>query len=78
MIIGKGMAFSRAEDEVRAFIERTGLPFLRLADGQGRDARRSSAVGRRGAQPGAATGRCRVPDGPALQLDHAFRPAAAL
>ena len=50
----------------------------RLADGQGRDARRPSAVGRRGAQPGAATGRRRVPDGRALQLDHAFRPAAAL
>jgi 2-hydroxyacyl-CoA lyase 1 len=50
----------------------------RLADGQGRDARRPSAVGRRGAQPGAATGRCRLPDGRALQLDHAFRPAAAL
>ncbi len=50
----------------------------RLAHGQGRDARRPSAVGRRGAQPGAATGRCRVPDGRALQLDHAFRPAAAL
>ena len=50
----------------------------RLADGQGRDARRSSAVGRRGAQPRAAAGRRRVPDGRALQLDHAFRPAAAL
>ena len=50
----------------------------RLADGQGRDAGRSSAVGRRGAQPRAATGRRRVPDGRALQLDHAFRPAAAL
>jgi len=28
VIIGKGMAYSRAEDEVRAFIERTKLPFL--------------------------------------------------
>jgi len=27
--LGKGMAWSRAEDEVRAFIERTQLPFLR-------------------------------------------------
>ena len=29
VLIGKGMAWSRAEDEVRAFIERTQLPFLR-------------------------------------------------
>ena len=28
VIVGKGMAWSRAEDEVRAFIERTRLPFL--------------------------------------------------
>src|SRR6202789_1114830 len=31
VIIGKGMAFSHAENEVRAFIERTGLPFLASA-----------------------------------------------
>ena len=35
VIIGKGMAFSRAEDEVRAFIERTGLPFLASPMGKG-------------------------------------------
>src|SRR6185295_13794716 len=28
VIVGKGMAYARAEDEVRAFIERTKLPFL--------------------------------------------------
>src|SRR5439155_753856 len=27
VIVGKGMAYSRAEDEVRAFIERTKVPF---------------------------------------------------
>ena len=34
-IIGKGMAWSRAEDEVRAFIERTQLPFLASPMGKG-------------------------------------------
>ena len=34
-IIGKGMAWSRAEDEVRAFIERTRLPFLASPMGKG-------------------------------------------
>jgi thiamine pyrophosphate-dependent acetolactate synthase large subunit-like protein len=28
VIVGKGMAWSGAEEEVRAFIERTGVPFL--------------------------------------------------
>jgi 2-hydroxyacyl-CoA lyase 1 len=35
VIIGKGMAYSRAEDEVRAFIERTQLPFLASPMGKG-------------------------------------------
>ena len=35
VIIGKGMAFSRAEDEVRAFIERTQVPFLASPMGKG-------------------------------------------
>ena len=35
VIVGKGMAWSRAEDEVRAFIERTKLPFLRSPMGKG-------------------------------------------
>src|SRR5438874_8390293 len=35
VIIGKGMAFSRAEDEVRAFIEKTQLPFLASPMGKG-------------------------------------------
>ena len=35
MIIGTGMASSRAEDEVRAFIERTQLPFVTLPMGKG-------------------------------------------
>ena len=34
-IIGKGMAWARAEDEVRAFIERTQLPFLASPMGKG-------------------------------------------
>jgi len=35
VLIGKGMAWSHAEDEVRAFIERTQLPFLRSPMGKG-------------------------------------------
>ena len=35
VIVGKGMAWSRAEDEVREFIERTQLPFLASPLGKG-------------------------------------------
>src|SRR5499427_5581098 len=35
VIVGKGMAYSRAEDEVRKFIERTQLPFLASPMGKG-------------------------------------------
>ena len=35
VIVGKGMAWSRAEDEVRAFVERTQLPFLASPLGKG-------------------------------------------
>jgi 2-hydroxyacyl-CoA lyase 1 len=35
VVIGKGMAWSRAEDEVREFIERTQLPFLASPMGKG-------------------------------------------
>lgn len=35
VIVGKGMAWSRAEDEVRQFIERTQLPFLASPMGKG-------------------------------------------
>ncbi|HJQ56123.1 MAG TPA: thiamine pyrophosphate-binding protein [Vineibacter sp.] len=35
VLVGKGMAWSRAEDEVRGFIERTQLPFVRSPMGKG-------------------------------------------
>jgi 2-hydroxyacyl-CoA lyase 1 len=35
VIVGKGMAWSRAEDEVRRFVERTQLPFLASPMGKG-------------------------------------------
>ncbi len=35
VIVGKGMAYARAEDEVRAFIEKTQLPFLASPMGKG-------------------------------------------
>ncbi len=34
-LVGKGMAWSRAEDDVRAFIERTQVPFVRSPMGKG-------------------------------------------
>ena len=78
VLVGKGMAWSRAEDEVRAFIERTQMPFLRSPMGKGVmpddhplsvAAARTLALQQR---------RRRLPDGRALQLDLPFRPAAAL
>jgi len=35
VIVGKGMAWSHAEEEVRAFVERTQIPFLRSPMGKG-------------------------------------------
>ncbi len=35
VLVGKGMGWSHAEDEVRAFIERTQIPFLRSPMGKG-------------------------------------------
>ena len=35
VLVGKGMAWARAEDEVRAFIDRTQLPFVRSPQGKG-------------------------------------------
>src|SRR5437762_7727011 len=35
LIVGKGMAWANAESEVRAFIEKTQLPFLRSPMGKG-------------------------------------------
>ena len=35
VVVGKGMAWSRAEEEVRAFVERTQLPFLASPMGKG-------------------------------------------
>ena len=35
VVVGKGMAWSRAEDEIREFIERTQLPFLNSPMGKG-------------------------------------------
>ena len=63
VLLGKGMAWSRAEDEVRAFIERTQVPFVRSPMGKGvmPDDHPLSAGG--GAHAGAAAGRRHLPDG---------------
>src|SRR5205814_5902088 len=34
-IIGKGAAYARAEDEIRAFLESTGIPFLPMSMAKG-------------------------------------------
>ena len=39
VLVGQGMAWSGAENEVRDFIDRTQIPVRALAEGQGRDAR---------------------------------------
>src|SRR5262249_7021764 len=78
VLIGKGMAWSRAEDEVRAFHEAPATAVPALADGQGRNTGRPSTFRRGGAHACAAERRRRLPDGRAVQLDLSFRPAAAL
>jgi 2-hydroxyacyl-CoA lyase 1 len=35
IIVGKGIAYGRAEQEMRAFVEKTGLPFLATPMGKG-------------------------------------------
>lgn len=35
MIVGKGAAYSRAENEVKSFVENTGFPFLPTPMGKG-------------------------------------------
>jgi oxalyl-CoA decarboxylase len=45
IVIGKGAAYARAEKQIREFVETTGIPFLPMSIGQGRAARRPSAVG---------------------------------
>ena len=60
------------------FIETHRAAVPQLADGQGRDARRPPAVGRRGPLARAAGRRPRRAARRPPQLDHALRPAAAL
>ena len=47
--------FAAPSDEVRTFIEKTQIPFVRTPKGKGVHAGRPPAVGRRRAQPGAAS-----------------------
>ena len=78
VLIGQGMASSGAEEEVRAFVEKIQVPFVRTPKGKGimpDDHPLSAGAARTLAL---AAGRRRLPDGRSLQLDPAFRPAAAL
>ena len=78
IIVGKGMAWSRAEDEVRQLIERTQVPFLATPMGKGvvPDDHPLSVGGAR--SHALAGSRSDLPARRAAELDFAFRPAAAL
>ena len=77
-LIGQGMGYSGATEEVRKFMERAQIPFVRTPKGKGimpDDHPLSAGAARTLAL---AAGRRRVPDGRPVQLDPAFRAAAAL
>ena len=78
VIVGKGMAWSRAEDEVRGFIETTQLPFLNSPMGKGvmPDDHPLSVGAARSLRPAGRRPRPAARRPP--ELDHALRPAAAL
>jgi len=60
VLVGKGMAWSRAEDEVRSFIERNAIPFLRSPMGKGVMPDDHPLSGRGGAHLGIAERRRRL------------------
>ena len=78
VIIGKGAAYSRAEDELRTFIERTQLPFLPTPMGKGVVSDDHPLCTRAGALVRARQRRRRAAGRRAPQLDPPLRPAAAL
>ena len=68
IILGKGAAYAQADDEIRALVEKSGIPFLPMSMAQGPAARHASAVRGRGALDGAEGRRRRDADRRAPQL----------
>ena len=50
IILGKGAAYAQADDEIRALVEKTGIPYLPMSHGQGPAARHARAVAPRAAR----------------------------
>ena len=78
IIIGKGAAYARAEEPVRAFIESTGIPFLPMSMAKGLlpDDHPQSAMAAR--SPGDRPGRCGDAARRQAELAVGARPAAAV
>jgi hypothetical protein len=49
IILGKGAAYAQADDAIRAFVEKSGIPYLPMSMAKGLLARQPPPVGRRGA-----------------------------
>ena len=58
IILGKGAAYAQADEEIRALVEKSGIPYLPMSMAKGSVAGRSSAVGRGRPFAGAETIRC--------------------
>ena len=68
IILGKGAAYAQADADIRALVEKTGIPYLPDVDGQGPLARHARAIGLRGALVRAAGSRRRDGDRRAAEL----------
>nr|WTB28703.1 thiamine pyrophosphate-binding protein [Streptomyces sp. NBC_00830] len=68
VVLGRGAAYAQADEQIREFIESTGLPFLPMSMAKGLTARRSPAVRSRRTVAGTAAGRCRAPGRSTTQL----------
>ena len=76
IILGKGAAYAQADADIRALVEKTGIPYLPDVHGQGPAARHARAVGIRGALVRAARSRRRDADRRATRIG-CFRKARA-
>ncbi len=68
IILGKGAAYAQADDAIRAFVEKSGVPFLPMSMAKGLSARHASAMRGRGALDGAEGRRRRDADRRPAQL----------
>ena len=68
IILGKGAAYAQADDDIRALVEKSGIPYPADEHGQGPAARHASAMRRRGALDRAEGLRRRDADRRAPQL----------